>query len=111
MSEGTIEAGLAVLGARGLAGYDTSSGRYFHRVLPFDVDKVEQLQPRLKNARGLVDQVEIVSQHGPDIDAKVPGSEFVHYVRLRAPVTSAPAAGTAAIKANAAPANTSSPCE
>jgi hypothetical protein len=84
MSEGTIEAALAVLGARGLAGYDTSSGRYFHRVLPFDVDKVEQLQPRLKDARGLVEQVEIVSQQGSDVDAKVPGSEFTHYVRLRA---------------------------
>ena len=39
MSEGAIEAALAVLGAQGLAGYDTTSGRYFHRVLPFDVGK------------------------------------------------------------------------
>ena len=27
--------------------------------------------------------MEIVSQHGADVDAKVPGSEFDHYVRLR----------------------------
>jgi hypothetical protein len=83
LSEGAVEAALAVLGARGLAGYDTTSGRYFHRVLPFDLEKIEQLQPRLKNARELVDRVEIVSQRGADVDAKVPGSDFDHFVRLR----------------------------
>jgi hypothetical protein len=83
MSEGAIEGALAVLGARGLAGYDATSGRYFHRVLPFDVEQVEQLQPRLKNAREIVGQVQIVAQHGSDVDAKVPGSEFDHFVRLR----------------------------
>lgn len=83
MSEGAIEAALAVLGARGLAGYDTSTGRYFHRVLPFDIEKVDQLQPRLKNARELLNQVQIVRQQGADVDAKVPGSDFDHFVRLR----------------------------
>ena len=83
LSEGAVEAALAVLGARGLAGYDTTSGRYFHRVLPFDLERVEQHQPRLKNARELIDRVEIVSHHGADVDAKVPGSDFDHYVRLR----------------------------
>ena len=83
MSEGAIEAALAVLGARGLAGYDTSTGRYFHRVLPFDIEKVDQLQPRLKNARELLDRVQIVRQQGADVDAKVPGSDFDHFVRLR----------------------------
>jgi len=78
-----VEAALAVLGARGLAGFDVTTGKYFHRVLPFDLEKVEQLQPRLKNARQLVDQVEIVSQEGPDVDARVPGTDFTHYVRLR----------------------------
>jgi hypothetical protein len=78
-----VEAALAVLGARGLAGFDVTTGRYFHRVLPFDLEKVEQLQPRLKNARGLVDRVEIVAQKGPEVDARVPGSDFTHYVRLR----------------------------
>jgi hypothetical protein len=83
LSEGAVEAALAVLGARGLAGYDTTSGRYFHRVLPFDLERVEQHQPRLKNARELIDRVEIVSHHGADVDAKVPGSDFDHFVRLR----------------------------
>lgn len=83
VTEGEGEAALAVLGARGLAGYDVTTGRYFHRVLPFDLDRVEQLQPRLANARELVDQVQIVSRCGTDIDAKVPGSDFEQYVRLR----------------------------
>ena len=69
--------------ARGLAGYDTSTGGYFHRVLPFDIEKVDQLQPRLKNARKLLDQVQIVRQQGADVDAKVPGSDFDQFVRLR----------------------------
>lgn len=83
VSEGAGEAALAVLGARGLVGFDVASGRYFHRVLPFDLDQVEKLQPRLANARELVDQVRIVSQAGLHIDATVPGSEFEQYVRLR----------------------------
>ena len=83
VSEREVEAALAILGARGLAGFDVTSGQYFHRVLPFDLEKVEQLQPRLKNARKLVERVEVLSQNGPDVDATVPGSDFTHYVRLR----------------------------
>ena len=83
VSEREVEAALAILGARGLAGFDVTSGQYFHRVLPFDLEKVEQLQPRLKNARKLVERVEVLSQDGPDVDATVPGSDFTHYVRLR----------------------------
>ncbi|QDT47842.1 hypothetical protein Pan258_18800 [Symmachiella dynata] len=82
-NERDVEAALALLGARGLVGYDVTAGRYFHRVLPFDLEKVEALQPRLKNARGLVDAVEIVSRDGSDVDATVPGSGVRHYVRLR----------------------------
>ncbi|MCA9075896.1 MAG: hypothetical protein KDA93_12735, partial [Planctomycetaceae bacterium] len=67
VSEREVEAALAILGARGLAGFDVTSGQYFHRVLPFDLEKVEQLQPRLKNARKLVERVEVLSQDGPDV--------------------------------------------
>ncbi len=41
-----VSAALAALGARGVAGYDCGTGRYFHRELPFDLDQVEALQPR-----------------------------------------------------------------
>ena len=51
----TVTAALGVLGARGLVGYDLAEGAYFHRELPFDLDKVEALQPRLLDARKLLE--------------------------------------------------------
>jgi hypothetical protein len=54
LTRSQIEAALAVLGARGLVGYDVSRGAYFHRELPFDMDLVDSLQPRLKDARQLL---------------------------------------------------------
>lgn len=81
-----VEATLAVLGSRGLAGYDVTSGRYFHRELPFDLEKVEELQPRLKNARKLVDAGGISRLEGgdaADIVYQVPGSGTMHRVSLK----------------------------
>ncbi len=81
-----VEAALAVLGARGLAGFDASSGFYFHRQLPFDLDKVEQLQPRLRNARKLLDAgaVRVLKQPGENAwDVEVQGRGVAHFVRLR----------------------------
>jgi len=82
-----VEAALAVLGAQGLAGYDVDTGRYFHRELPFQLDQVESLQPRLKNARGLLEAggLQVLSQPGPDaFDVAVPGTGVRHHVRVRA---------------------------
>jgi hypothetical protein len=45
----------AAQGARGLAGFDLASGTFFARRLPFDLDAAERLQPRLRDARRLVD--------------------------------------------------------
>lgn len=77
---------LAVLGSRGVVGYDIESESYFHRQLPFDLDSVEMLQPRLRSARKLVadGRVEIVSNQGDDIEAKVGGTGVTHLVRLSA---------------------------
>ncbi|HVA47632.1 MAG TPA: SWIM zinc finger family protein [Pirellulales bacterium] len=84
--ESSIEAALAVLGARGLVGYDLSTGRYFHRVLPFDVGKVESQQPRLKAARELVASgtCRIVKQQNGETHLQIPGSDVHHFVRLEA---------------------------
>ena len=46
-------AALALLAAQGLLGADPRERSYFHRVLPFDLTKIEGLHPRLKSARGL----------------------------------------------------------
>jgi hypothetical protein len=45
---------LAVLGSRGLVGFDQREGGYFHRELPFDLDALGQLSPRLDSARELL---------------------------------------------------------
>lgn len=46
---------LRILGTSGLVGYDVVAGRYFHRVLPFKLDDAEAFNPRLVDARALVD--------------------------------------------------------
>ena len=76
---------LAVLGTRGLVGYDVHEGSYFHRELPFDMSRVEQLQPRLKAARKLVEQagVRLVSERDQEqVEAYVQGTDVEHRVRL-----------------------------
>lgn len=81
-----VDTALAVLGTRGLAGYDVTSGHYFHRVLPFDLSQVEALQPRLLNARRLLAEGKVTSAGGKDSgssDFIVRGSDVEHYVRLR----------------------------
>lgn len=84
-----VESALAVLGSRGLVGFDLASGAYFHRELPFDMDKVETLHPRLVEARELVNEkkVRIVSQAGADdglqAEAYVQGTGVEHRVRLQ----------------------------
>jgi hypothetical protein len=81
-----VEAALATLGARGLAGFDVTSGRFFHRELPFDLEQVETLQPRLKGARKLLDEdrVQLLEQLSEGAaDVAVGGTEVTHHVRLR----------------------------
>jgi SWIM zinc finger len=84
-----VAAALAVLGSRGLVGFDLARGAYFHRELPFDMDKVESLHPRLLDARKLVAAkvVRIVNQNGDGDDlraeAYVQGTDVEHRVRLQ----------------------------
>jgi len=81
-----VEAALAALGSRGLAGFDVTRGRYFHRELPFDLSQVEALQPRLKDARKLLEEqkVSMLARPSPDAaDLSVVGTGVNHHVRLR----------------------------
>ncbi|MDP1561022.1 MAG: SWIM zinc finger family protein, partial [Pirellulaceae bacterium] len=83
-----VEAALAVLGARGLVGYDIVNGCYFHRELPFDMEKIEALQPRLVAARKLLveNKARLVQCSGTDdtlaAEVMVQGSNVEHRVRL-----------------------------
>ncbi len=55
-----------------------------HRELPFDLNQVEELQPRLKNARKLVDTGPIIKLNSASshTEYQVPGKETAHRVRL-----------------------------
>ena len=74
----------ALLGSRGLVGYDLGRNAYFHRELPFDLSLIEAMHPRLKNARKLIDAggIRILKQTAKLIEAEVPGSDVTHRVRL-----------------------------
>lgn len=80
----SVLSSLSLLGSRGLVGYDLAEGTYFHRELPFDLELVEELQPRLQKARQLVQDrsVRIVSQKDGVIDAYVKGSDAEHHVMV-----------------------------
>jgi hypothetical protein len=81
-----VDDALAILGARGLAGYDITTGRYFHRELPFDLEQVESLQPRLQGARKLLDanRVKVLERLSErEVDVAVGGTDVTHHVRLR----------------------------
>ena len=49
-----VRAALAVLATAGRVGYDLTELAYFRRELPYDVSRVEELNPRLRAARQLV---------------------------------------------------------
>jgi hypothetical protein len=49
-----VRAALTRLGTSGRVGYDTAEAAYFHRELPYDADRVERHNPRLRSARDLV---------------------------------------------------------
>jgi SWIM zinc finger len=89
LSDAQVQSALAVLGSRGLVGFDLARGAYFHRELPFDMARVEALHPRLLDARKLAAEkrVRIVSQTGAGDDlraeAYVQGTDVEHRVRLQ----------------------------
>ena len=86
----SVNAALAVLGSRGLAGYDLNNETYFYRELPFNLNEVEKLQPRLKAARRLIekDGVKVTrtfknKETETEYDVSVVGTDVNHLVRLR----------------------------
>jgi hypothetical protein len=84
LSHADVEGALAVLGSRGLAGFDVETGRYFHRELPFDLSQVEEMQPRLINARTLLreGQVARIATDGTAPVYEVQGTGIKHRVSL-----------------------------
>ncbi len=84
VQESAVKQGLSMLGSRGLVGYDLGLGAYFHRELPFDMELVEDMHPRLKNARKLVEtgSVKIRSRNAEEVEAEVKGTDVCHSVKF-----------------------------
>lgn len=49
-----VDSALATLAISGIVGFDLAEGGFFRRELPYELDRVERLQPRLRQARKLV---------------------------------------------------------
>ncbi|MEO0993651.1 MAG: SWIM zinc finger family protein, partial [Pseudomonadota bacterium] len=78
-SEDDLDRALAAVAAEGLVGFDLDTGAYFHRVLPFRLDRTERLNPRLKAARALFEAGAVaLTTNG----ARVTSDAVVHELRL-----------------------------
>lgn len=80
-----VAAALAVIGSRGLAGFDAAAGHYFHRELPFDRSRTDAMQPRLLSARKLVEARAVRAVAGDRTGERVfevRGSDTLHRVHL-----------------------------
>jgi hypothetical protein len=51
-----VQQALGALGAAGRVGYDLAASAFFHRELPYDRAALQEMNPRLVGAQGLVDQ-------------------------------------------------------
>ncbi len=70
------------LSAMGMLGFDLDENHFFYRRLPFKLNRIMSLNPRLKNAEKLLteDKVQIVSNSGERVEALVAGSGVHHSV-------------------------------
>ena len=72
------------LSAMGLLGYDLDENHFFYRRLPFKLSRILSLNPRMKDAEKLLaeNKVQIISNTGNRVEAKVEGSGVCHSVIL-----------------------------
>jgi hypothetical protein len=54
LTETQVTSALSLLATQGLVGFDAHEHCFFHRELPFDRSHIEDLHPRLKDARALL---------------------------------------------------------
>jgi hypothetical protein len=70
------------LSAMGLLGFDVDENKFFYRQLPYKLERILTLNPRLKDAEKLLEEgkVEIVAQTPERVEARVYGSGVKHTV-------------------------------
>ncbi len=77
LSAEAVEGAFARLAAGGRLGFDQKRQAYFHRDLPFDMEAIEGLNPRLKSAKALLDKGGVRWINGA---AEVTSSDVIHTV-------------------------------
>jgi hypothetical protein len=72
------------LAAMGMLGYDLDDNQYFYRRLPYKLERIMSLNPRLKSAEKLLeeDKVKIISRDDQKIESRVEGSGIEHMVLI-----------------------------
>lgn len=76
-----VDRSLQVLGAMGLVGYDLAHAAYFHRELPFEPDLLEDRNPRLADARALLDAGAVQLRSTDPLEALVDSGDVHYHVR------------------------------
>ncbi|HCR77034.1 MAG TPA: hypothetical protein DIW37_11655 [Chryseobacterium sp.] len=73
------------LSSMGLLGYDLHNRQHYYRRLPFKTERILSLNPRLKNAKKLVDEnaVVFISKELGNIEARVKGTNVKHTVIIQ----------------------------
>ncbi|NDV66125.1 SWIM zinc finger family protein [Bacteroides sp. 224] len=84
MAFDTVDNLTARLAAMGLLGFDLDENRFFYRRLPFKLNRIMSLNPRMKGANKLIEdgKIEIISQTKGRVEARVEGSGVRHTVIL-----------------------------
>ena len=79
---GTMENLTSSLSSMGLLGYDLTERNHFYRRLPFKTERILSLNPRLKNAKKLIDNDDIIliKKSAHYIEANVKGTGVSHKV-------------------------------
>ena len=84
LAPNTVDRLCATLSAMGLLGFDLADNQHFYRRLPFKLSRIVSLNPRLKNARALLedtDDVQLVGLGaGGRTEARVRGTGVWHTV-------------------------------
>lgn len=76
-----VDRALQLLGASGLVGYDLVHGAHFHRVLPMDLAQLDDLNPRLADARALLQAGAVRLTSSTPLDAEVHSADVSYRVR------------------------------
>ncbi|GAA4033473.1 SWIM zinc finger domain-containing protein [Hymenobacter glaciei] len=84
LAPATVERLCASLSAMGLLGFDLAENQHFYRRLPFKLGRILSLNPRLKNARALLDAADDVQLVGVGAggrtEVRVRGTDLWHTV-------------------------------